>query len=82
MRIKITYNELTKRLRGIGYVEKRLTGSHLILDNEKFHSTIVLPIFNRNKLAEPYFILTVKKNIVEKGILTDEEFGELLTTKK
>jgi predicted RNA binding protein YcfA (HicA-like mRNA interferase family) len=81
MRIKITYNELTKKLLNIGYTKKRITGSHLVFTNENFNSSIVFPVFKRNKLAEQYFIMTVKKNVIEKGILTEEQFIELMSGK-
>jgi predicted RNA binding protein YcfA (HicA-like mRNA interferase family) len=81
MRLKITYGDLIKKLIKVGFEEKRMKGSHLILYNEKFNSTIVLPLFKRNKIAEQYIIMTVRKNLVEKGVLNKEQFNELINNK-
>lgn len=82
MTIKITYGDLVKKLLSIGFEEVRMKGSHLILFNKKHNSTIVLPLFSKNKIAEQYIIMTVKKNLVEKGVLNVEQYIELMTIKK
>lgn len=70
MRIKITYKSLIKKLHQINFIEKRMAGSHLILFNVKFNSTIVLPMMRTSEIVPEYFLKTIKKNLLEKGILT------------
>lgn len=82
MRTKITYGELIKRLVDLGFVEKRLKGSHTILFNEEYNSTIVLPSYRKSKIAELYLILSIKKNIIGKGILNQEEFQNFIENMK
>lgn len=81
MRIKITYKSLVKKLIKIGFVEKRLAGSHLILVHNRFNSTIVLPMTNATEIAAEYFLRTIRKNLIEKGVLTEEQFYVLMTSK-
>lgn len=81
MRIKITYKLLVKKLHKIDFIEKRIAGSHLILVNEKFNSTIVLPMTKATETVAEYFLKTIRKNLVEKGILTEEQFYVLMTSK-
>ena len=82
MKTKITYGELVNRLLKNGFSEKRMKGSHIILFNEKFNSTIVLPSYRKSKIVEQYIILTIKKNIVGKGIMNEIEFQNLIEKKK
>lgn len=78
MRIKVTHKELIKKLHKINYVEARMVGSHLILVNNSFNSTIVLPIAKPKEIVAEYFLRTIRKNMIEKGILTEEEFYNLM----
>jgi len=79
MKHKITYGQLIKKLLSIGYTEKRISGSHTILFKEQNNSTIVLPAFNKNKIIEPYILMTIRKNIVEKGVLNADDFIKLVS---
>lgn len=78
MRIKITYKSLIKKLHKINFIEKRMAGSHLILANIEYDSTLVLPISKQTELVPDYFLRIIRKNIVEKGIMTDEQFYDLM----
>ena len=82
MRTKITYGELIKKLLKKGFIEKRMKGSHIILFNKNFNSTIVLPSYRKNKIVEHYIIMTVKKNLVGKGIVNEEEFKNIINAKE
>jgi predicted RNA binding protein YcfA (HicA-like mRNA interferase family) len=77
MNIKITYGDLIKKLLTIDFEEKRIVGSHIMLINTKYNCTIVLPSFKKNKLAEQYIIMAVRKNLIEKGILNIDGFNAL-----
>ncbi len=82
MIVKITYGDLIKMLLSIGFEEVRMRSSHIILHNKKFNSTIVIPLFSKNKIAEQYILMTVKKNLIEKGVLNDEQYNELIKSRK
>lgn len=81
MRSRITYGILINKLKSIDFVEKKIQESHIVLFNNKFNSTIVLPSFKKNKQIENYILMTVKKNLVGKGVLNSEEFEELIRNK-
>lgn len=78
--MKVTFGKIIENLKQIGYVEKRISNSHVILFNTEHNSTIVLPAFKKNKIAEIYLIRTIQKNVVEKGIMTKEDFDKLIDT--
>jgi predicted RNA binding protein YcfA (HicA-like mRNA interferase family) len=82
MKIKITYQDLVKMLQKNGFVTSKKIGSHLVLVNEKYQSKIVFPVSHKNEIVKPYILLSIRKNLVEKGVLTEEKFTELFTSKK
>jgi len=76
---KITYNDLVKKLNNLGYQEKKALGEHLILENQKYRSTVVLPTAKPDTIVAQYFLRSVKKNIIEKGVITEDSFEKLLS---
>ena len=82
MRTKIIYKELVKKLKEIDFVEKRKIGFHLMLINSQYNITIVLPIAKITETVPEYLLKTIRKNIVEKGMMTEEDFYNLLNKSK
>jgi len=72
---------LINKLQKTGFIEKRISGAHVVLFNNEYGSTIVILSFRKNKIIEKYILLTVRKNLVGKGVLNSEEFIKLLEEK-
>ena len=82
MRIKITFRELVKRLKEIDFTEKSKIGLHLMLINQAYNITIVLPIAKVTETVPDYLIKTIRKSIVEKGVMNEDDFYNLMNKKK
>ncbi len=79
---KITYRELVKKLNSLGYIKKSVLETHVILENQQYQSTVVLPTVKPTAHVAEYFLRSVKKNIVEKGIINENSFEKLLSNQK
>ena len=77
MHKKITYYKLTRILKSLGFVETRKSGSHTIFLNPDFNAMIVLPYLKKNTIIGHQYFSMIKRNIVEKGILSEENFLSL-----
>jgi predicted RNA binding protein YcfA (HicA-like mRNA interferase family) len=82
MRIKITYRELVKRLKEIHFIEKSKIGFHLMLINQDYNITIVLPLAKITETVPEYLLKTIRKSIVEKGVMNEDDFYNLMSRKK
>jgi predicted RNA binding protein YcfA (HicA-like mRNA interferase family) len=80
MQKKITYKVLIKKLQEIHFVQKRMVGTHLIMFNSEYNSTVVLPSVKLSEAVAPYFLRSIKKNLIEKGVLTEEQFLQLVSS--
>jgi len=65
-------SEVVAVLKGIGFVEKRQKGSHLILWHEKYRRTTIVALHGRD-MPPPTL-----KEILKQAGLSEEEFRELL----
>lgn len=82
MHIKITYDQLIKKLIQIGFIEKRMTGGHLIMSHIHYDALVVLPYFRKKEQVPIQIMTSIKKTITSKGILTPIEFDEIMLSKK
>ncbi|MCX6214566.1 hypothetical protein [Spirosoma sp.] len=77
MKTSITYSELINKLVDLGFTKKTV-GSHVLLSYKEYDSTIVMPSFKGKIIAQTYFLQAVRKNLVEKGVLTADQFDTML----
>ena len=72
----MTANALVNLLKSVGFSKARQVGSHIILNYPNRDSIIVVPM-SGDKELRPSVLTTIKKNIVEKGIISESEFTQL-----
>lgn len=80
MNQNLTYRVFIEKLKKINFLEKRMESSHIILYNKEFNATIVLPLKNLREQMPNYLIKSTQKMIIEKGILSYEDFQRLFFT--
>ena len=76
MRIKITYNQLTKLIESIGFQMVRTKGPHIVYSYKSYDAIVVLKRMKKNELVPESIFAVVKRTIIEKGILSKEELYE------
>jgi len=73
----ISYATLKQVLLDIGFVEKRTSGSHQIFAYPQTDIVIVLPISPGRQVSKSH-MAAVRRTIIENGVMTLEEFEELV----
>lgn len=76
----ISYRELRRILLGRGFIEKMTVHHHLFTYPES-DVMIVLPVLPRREVSKAHMAL-IRRTIVQSGIMTLEEFEELIEGKK
>ncbi len=74
----IKQKKLVSILEDLGFNKVRTKGSHMIFSNSKYNATVVMRSFKRNEPISEMHLASVRKTIIEKGIVTQEEWNELL----
>ena len=77
MTTSLTYGGLIKKLQTVGFTENKFNG-HIVLQNSQYDSTIVLPSYTKAKKVEANLLFTIRKNLIEKGVLSSKQLNELL----
>ena len=81
LRIKITYDQLIKKLLFIDFVEKRKTGGRLVFSHLHSDTLVVLPFFKKKEQVPIHIMASIKKTIISKGILSPDQFNDWLSAK-
>lgn len=73
-------SDLLALLKSLNFKEIRQHGTHLILRNDEFNSVITFP--QKSKKEVPKFLIAaIKRNLIENGIITQEQFNDYLEQK-
>ena len=76
----ITVSNLAKFLEPFGYTKSKLANSgHVVLYNQKYGSKIVLPAVGVTKHLDITTLSLVRRNILGKGVLREEELDRFLS---
>jgi predicted RNA binding protein YcfA (HicA-like mRNA interferase family) len=74
----VNYEELEAVLRQLGFQSVRSSGPQKVFENAAFDAVIVLPPSSAAEPVRPHHLTTVRKLVVEKGIVEGEVFDQLL----
>ncbi len=74
---KLKYSELSDALKTLGF-EKKNNASNVLFFNKKYDALFVMPSFTVNETVKPYQVSAFKKMIVEKGIISESKFEDII----
>lgn len=79
---KIKNKELIKLLVNLGFQHTRTKGAHLIYSFPSKNAIIVMRQMKPNEIVPYFHFASIKKTIIEKGVVSQSEFEEQLEIAK
>jgi hypothetical protein len=74
----ITYGELDSLLGRLGFVPVSTSGPQKVFENPAFDALVVLPPAGADESVRPHHLVSVRKLVVEKGIVDSDTFERLI----
>src|SRR6188474_1209114 len=77
-RLAITYQKLKAKLTAHGFVEKRVPGSHIVMEHTPSHTQLLLPLLKSNSIVSSSQLAGIKRQIVTRGLIPVAEFEKFI----
>src|SRR5262245_26768611 len=78
-RLAITYRKLRAKLAEHGFVEKRVPGSHIVMEHKKSNTLLMLPALRNNSIVSSSQLAGIKRQVVTRGLIPDREFTRFMS---
>jgi predicted RNA binding protein YcfA (HicA-like mRNA interferase family) len=76
---RLSYGDLTRTLKDLGFRQESTEGDHLLFRNEPFDATIVLPLENPSEELRRQHLIATRRLLVERGVVSQDAFDRLLS---
>ncbi len=74
----VSFEALEHMLLQIGFVHGYTTGQHKLYTHKETDTIIALPPSRPGELAQPIYIVAIRKQLIDRGLVDDDEFDRLL----
>jgi hypothetical protein len=74
----LTYADLDALLRQWGFAPVSTAGTQRVFENASLNAIIILPPYATNEPVRPHHLVTVRKTVVENGIIDEDAFERLM----
>ena len=74
----LSYADLDALLSGLGFHPVSTTGPQKVFENPAYGALVILPPYAANEPVRPHHLVTVRKTVIEKGIIDEDAFGRLM----
>ena len=74
----LTYADLDALLRQLGFAPVSTAGTQKVFENPSVNAIIILPPYAPNEPVRPHHLVTVRKTVVENGLIDEDAFERLM----
>jgi predicted RNA binding protein YcfA (HicA-like mRNA interferase family) len=74
----IKYKEFKNYIESIGFVDESVKSSHIAFKHEYTNIIIILPEMSDDSSVSEVDIVSARRHLVERGLVSDEEFTDFL----
>ena len=74
----VSFEALEQMLLDIGFVRAYTAGPHKLYTHQETDTIITLPPSRPHEFVRPIHIVAVRKQVIDRGLVVDDEFDQLL----
>jgi predicted RNA binding protein YcfA (HicA-like mRNA interferase family) len=74
----ISFATLRRVLKGLGFVETRVPGSHLVFEHPPSGALFLFRLYRPQDKVKPHDLISVRKHLDETGVIERDTLDELL----